>query len=167
MKITGAPLRKTIEWISSFSGKVAMWCILAMMLLISYDVFSRYLLNSPVLFSDEISGYMLVFIGFIGAASALKDGRHISVDILVARLKPKAQVRLQVITSILSLAVLVIFCWHSWVMVYRSFERNVRVPSILLTPLWIPQMLISIGSVFLILQLLVEMAKALRELKEK
>lgn len=153
-----------IESTSSAVGNVARWGSLAMMILIAYDVFSRYLFNRPVLFSDEISAYLIVLICFLGAADALRENKHIIVDVITMRLRFKVRLWLSFVTSILSLVFLFIFTWQSIVMVYHSFVRGMVVPSILLTPLWIPQMLVPIGSILLCLQFLVEIGKILQEL---
>lgn len=154
-----------IETFSSYAFNATLWVPAAMVGLITYDVLSRYLLNSPSLFSDEIASYMLVFMCFIGAGGTLKDGRHIGVDVLTGRLKARARLRLELITSSVSLIFVAIFWWHSVVMVYYSYIRNVTVPSSLLTPLWIPQTFIPIGMFFLLLQLIVEIAKLIEKVQ--
>jgi len=159
MKTIVRYITKAIESTSSAFAIAAMWGIFAMMVLVGYDVFSRYLFNRPVLFSDEVSGYLLVFVCFLGAAGTLKESRHITVDVLFTRLNLKWQMRLKLVTLILCIGFLAIFCWHSYVMAYLSLKRGVRVPSILLTPIWIPQSLVFIGAILLILQLIVETGK--------
>ncbi len=156
----------TIESISSLAGHTGMVGIFAMLLLTNYDIFSRYVFNKPVLFSDEIGGYLLVFMCFMGSAITLKEGRHIAVDILIERLGPNALNRIKIITSFVSLVVLIVFFYHSIIMVYRSFIRDLHVPSVLWTPLWIPQILIPIGTAILILQMAVEIYKSIKALQK-
>jgi TRAP-type C4-dicarboxylate transport system permease small subunit len=102
----------------------------------------------------------------MGAADTLRKQRHISIDIFRRMLKPKAQVWLRVLTSFMTLFILCIFFWHSIVMVYRSFTKDMHVPSFLWTPLWIPQILIPIGMFFLILQLALETGRLAKSLKK-
>ena len=42
----------------------------AMTLLVLYQVFTRYVLNSPAAFTEELVRYFLIWTGFIGAAYA-------------------------------------------------------------------------------------------------
>ena len=154
---------KVTESLSSNVAKFAKWGSLAMMVLITYDVISRYFFNRPVLYSDEISAYLIVFVCFLGAADTLKKKQHIIVDVLTLKLPPKVQLWLKLVTYILSLVFLIIFTWGSIIMVYKSFVRGVTMPSILLTPLWIPQIVIPIGSILLCLQFVVEIGKILEE----
>jgi len=162
MSAKGKHIIGMIESSSSALTKVGMWGTFAMMILISWDVIARYVFNSPLLFSDEVSGYLLVYICFFGAAGTLKEKRHVNVDILVNRLKTLNRKRLELVTYFLSLGFLLIFLWHAFVMVYRSYVRGVRMPSILLTPIWIPQSLLLIGTFFLVLQLIIEIRKSIK-----
>lgn len=153
-----------IEKLSGWAFSVTLWAPALMAALITYDVVSRTLLGSPSLITDEITGYLLVFIAFMGAAEALRTGRHIGVDILTSKLPPRSRLRLKLVASSVSLLFLSVFWWHAVVMVYRSYVRNVTVPSSLLTPLWIPQVFIPIGMTLLILQMVAEIATSSKKL---
>lgn len=151
--------------ISSKTGSFAKYGSLAMMLLISYDVFSRYLFNRPSLISDEISAYLIVFVCFLGAADTLKENKHIIVDVVTLQLSPKVQLWLKLATHVLSLIFLIVFTWGSIIMVYHSYIRNVTMPTILLTPIWIPQMIIPVGCILLCFQFLIEIGNVLKEIQ--
>lgn len=154
-----------IEKLSKWSFSITLCAPAVMAGLITYDVFSRTLFNSPSLITDEITGYLLVFVAFMGAAEALRAGRHIGVDLVTSRLQPRTRLALKLFASLVSLAFLVVFWWHAVVMVYKSYERNVTVPSSLLTPVWIPQVFIPIGMTLLILQMVVEIARTGLEIR--
>lgn len=149
-------IARYIGLLSYALSKVAIFCILGLLALIGYDVFSRYVLNKPVLFSDELSSFLLVAIAFLGAPQALRMGKHINVEVVTILLSANKQRKLLQTTSIISCVALVIFCVHCFVMVYLSFTRGVTTPSVLLSPLWIPQFIMLIGVVSLTLQMIVE-----------
>ena len=157
--------QRLVGTLSSEAGSVGKWGSLAMMILICYDVFSRYLLNRPSLISDEISAYLVVLVCFLGAADTLRRQKHISVDVLTTKLSPRTQVWLKLVTHILSLFFIVIFTWGSAIMVYHSYVRNVTMPTILLTPVWIPQVVIPIGCAILALQYVIEISKVIQEIR--
>lgn len=165
MGAIGNQLVRAIESSSTGLTKVAMWGTFAMMILISWDVVARYVFDAPLLFSDEVSGYLLVYICFLGAAGTMKQKRHINVDVMVNRLKAQTRKRLELVTSFIGLGFLLVFLWHSYVMVYHSYVRGVRMPSVLLTPIWIPQSLVLLGTFFLILQYIVEIRKSIKTLQ--
>ena len=49
-------------------------------------VYYRYVLNSALLWPEEIAGYLLVWISFIGAYLALRREGHLSFDLILNRL---------------------------------------------------------------------------------
>jgi TRAP-type C4-dicarboxylate transport system permease small subunit len=59
--------------------------------IISAEVFFRYVLNSSIYFSEELSRFCFIWAGFLGASLALREGRHIGVTLLVERLPPGAR----------------------------------------------------------------------------
>lgn len=59
--------------------------------LIFYGVVSRYVLNNPKAWVDEISTYFVVWGTLIGTAVALREGHHIQVDILYDRVSPRVR----------------------------------------------------------------------------
>ena len=50
-----------------------------MTILVLIQVFSRYVLNSPVAFTEELVRYSLIWTGFIGAAYAFSTREHMSL----------------------------------------------------------------------------------------
>lgn len=58
-----------------------------MLCLVLMQVFTRYVLNDPVSFTEELVRYMLIWTGFIGAASAFGSRQHMALMLLPERLK--------------------------------------------------------------------------------
>lgn len=55
---------------------------------VSWQVFSRFILSDPSSYSEEIARFLLVWIGFLGAAYAFRQYAHLGLDILVNKLEP-------------------------------------------------------------------------------
>jgi TRAP-type C4-dicarboxylate transport system permease small subunit len=64
-----------------FEGFMVAIIIIQAMLLVVGVVF-RYLINSPIVWADEIVRYSLVWMTFAGAALATRDNKHILVDVI-------------------------------------------------------------------------------------
>lgn len=52
--------------------------------IIFYGAFMRYVVNSPITWAEEISGFMIVWGALLGASVALRDEYHIRVELLYA-----------------------------------------------------------------------------------
>ena len=81
-----------------------------MTLLVLYQVFTRYVLDSPAAFTEELVRYFLIWTGFIGAAYAFLTREHMCLVLLRDNLKPESRRILMTILDILILifAILVI-----------------------------------------------------------
>ena len=67
--------------------------VLAITLMVSYDVLMRYFLDMPQLFVDDLSSFLLVGIIFLGTGPVFYKGGHIRVDLVTSRLKSRTQSR--------------------------------------------------------------------------
>ena len=65
--------------------------MLASLATIGYSVVRRYVFGTPVAWTDELVGYLLVASVMLAAADSLFGGEHISVDILTERLTPRGK----------------------------------------------------------------------------
>nr|WP_149865554.1 TRAP transporter small permease [Catenovulum maritimum] len=63
----------------------------AIVICVSWQVFSRYILQSPSSLTEELARFLLIWIGLFGAAYAYKCGSHLGLDILTTRMKPLQQ----------------------------------------------------------------------------
>jgi TRAP-type C4-dicarboxylate transport system permease small subunit len=148
-----------IEKISLSLGYVSGGLVVLMMLSIVIDVFMRHVLNQPTIWADEISCYLLVGITFLGAAYTLMLDGHIRVEAILTRFNPKIRKHIEIVAEFFSLIFLFIFSWQAFKLVIDSYTSVRIAPTLLRTPLYIPQFLFAFGLLWFFLQLL---AKILR-----
>ncbi|WP_162343665.1 MULTISPECIES: TRAP transporter small permease [Cyclobacterium] len=80
---------------------IMLMIIMAFMVLnVSWQVFSRYVLQAPSSFTDELSRYLLVWLGMLGAAYVAGQDNHLAIDILPTKLKGEAKRKLLAVISI-------------------------------------------------------------------
>lgn len=60
-----------------------------MVLDVTWQVASRFLLRTPSSFSEELAGFLLIWIGLLGAAYGFRTRAHLGIDLLVNRLGGK------------------------------------------------------------------------------
>ncbi len=65
--------------------------IFALLLIVLWQVFSRYVLNDPSTVSEELARIFLMWLGPLGAAYALAFNEHMAIDLLSQKLDEKQQ----------------------------------------------------------------------------
>lgn len=64
-----------------------------------WQVFTRFILKNPSSYTEELAGFLLIWIGLLGAAYALYTRAHLSIDILTSKL---SGIRLKVLQIIIA-----------------------------------------------------------------
>ena len=78
----------------------ALILLLALMLIqVLWQVFSRYILLVPSSFTDELSRFLLIWIGLLGAGYATGKRMHLTIDILPSRLEGKRRKNLDLLIN--------------------------------------------------------------------
>ncbi|SMO94312.1 TRAP transporter small permease [Gracilimonas mengyeensis] len=76
--------------------------LMAVMLIsVSWQVISRYLLGDASSFTDELARYMLIWVGMLGGAYAAGQRMHLAIDLLPSKLKGKSKYRLAIVINLL------------------------------------------------------------------
>ena len=63
----------------------------SMVVMVFGNVAMRYLFNSGITLSEELSRWLFVWMTFLGAVVALNDRGHLGTDALISRLSPTGQ----------------------------------------------------------------------------
>jgi hypothetical protein len=53
-----------------------------------WQVISRYVLSAPSSFTDELAGFLLIWVGLFGSAYVAGKNEHLAIDLLVQRSGP-------------------------------------------------------------------------------
>ncbi len=75
-----------VNRISFVLEKLLMVMMLAIVLTVTWQVFSRFVLSDPSSFTEELSRYLLIWIGILGAAYAYKTKAHLGLDLFVEKM---------------------------------------------------------------------------------
>lgn len=81
-------------------SRIAAVFLIAMTILVLYQVFTRYVLNNPSDFTEEVVRYLLVWTGFIGAAYAFNTRQHMALIFVKEKLSATANKSLSVVIDL-------------------------------------------------------------------
>ena len=128
--------------------------VVVMTLLITVEVVGRNLFKFSTLVADEMAGYLLVVVTFLGLASTLRSGGFIRVDTYRTRIRGRARVALDLSIYGLAAAYTAVLDRYLWRFALDSYRFNSTSIYFTQTPLWIPHSLMAVGGSLLLLELL-------------
>lgn len=159
-------MRKTVqicEAISEWTGNIVMWFGLALVLLLTWEVFMRHVLQSPTIYSYEVSTMIGVTIGAGGLGFAHKYHGHVRVDVLWRLMSPRGRATSDAIASIFfffPFILIVAIISSEWAL--QSFvEGEIMTKTYLYPPAWPVRVVMALGFFLFVPQ---GIAKLIRDL---
>lgn len=93
-------------------------CLAAMVVLVFSNVVLRYVFNSGIPTSEELSRWLLVWLTFLGAIVALRQHAHLGVDMLVRVLPARGKLLCFIASYVLML-------YADWLLTLGSWKQAV------------------------------------------
>jgi len=149
-----------VDKLSTLLGKIFAWSIVVLTLSISYEVFSRYVLNSPHawMFDFQIMMYGTLFM-MAGAYTLSKNG-HVRGDVLYGFFEPRTQAWLDLILYFLFfLPGVVALTWAGWNYALESIAIREQTFSAIPLPLYPFKTIIPLSGLLLLMQGAVEIVR--------
>ena len=77
-------------------------------------VFWRYVLNDSIVWAEELSRYLFVWISFLGGGLGVGTNIHVGVDSVVELLPARPKLVVQIAAEFLIVAFTVVLIWVGW-----------------------------------------------------
>ena len=126
-------------------GVLAAFSILLIMIMVSADVFFRYVFNSPIMGAMEFSLMLMIAVVYLGLGYTEISDRHIVIDILYKKFNQKYQRIISKINCIILLVISTILFWHSFADFLYSFKINEILPGMASFPKYPSKFCLSLG----------------------
>jgi len=111
--VTGV-LEKTVEWLTA----ILFFFILSVTLL---QVFFRFVLNAPLVWSEEMARYLGIFMILLATSNALKKNALIGVDVLSSKMPQSFQKPLRIFACTASMSVMGFLAFHAFTLTSKNF----------------------------------------------
>ncbi len=151
-----------VDKASTLAGQIFGWAILALTLLISWEVFSRYVLNVPHawVLDAQIMLYGLLFM--MAGAYTLAKGGHVRGDVLYGFFAPRTQATIDLVLYILFfLPGIFALTYAGWIYANESMAINEQTFSPDPLPLYPFKFVIPLAGIFLMFQGVVEIIRCI------
>ena len=103
--------KRLLDRIGAVEQTLGIGLILLIVVAITVQVFTRYVLGRPIAWVEESATYAFIWMVFVGASLGLKLGRHIVIETFGKFLSPRAAAALRTLVWVLvllTLAVLIV-----------------------------------------------------------
>ena len=171
MKSHLTKLYQKIDAFSELTGKCTAWLVIALVALVGYDVFMRYVFSRGSISIQELEWHLFSIIFLIGAAYTLKHDEHVRLDLLYRSRFLTDRIRAW-IDAFGALFILLPFCLliivSAWPFVSQAFIHSEASPDPGGLPArWLIKSMIPIGFGLLLIQGIAEALKKISLALEK
>ena len=128
--------------------------IALMVLFICFEVVSRPFVRRPMLWTIEVSEYILVYVTFLATAWVLREEGHVSMDLILTKLRTKPRCVINVITSVIGAIISLIAVWYGIKVTVESYQTGYFLTKIVNIPFFIVSAVFPLGSFLLFVQFL-------------
>jgi C4-dicarboxylate transporter DctQ subunit len=125
--------------INHFEEYVIALLLAGMTIMTGTNVFFRYVLESSIGWSFELTTFMFAWLIFLGAAWGVRVGAHIGVDVFVKKLPLERQRFLAITASLLCMLYAALICYGASVYVNKIMDVGLLSQDIEWLPQWIPR----------------------------
>lgn len=169
MNTAGLWVRRSFDGFVAAINAVGTAWIFVLMILINSDVFMRFLFNAPVMGVPLIISMSIIGIVFLQLPDALRNGRFIRNDALIAKMivrRPKVGHTLEAIYNFAGFLFMAVLVWYEWPFLVRNWESNTYAGNEgdFTLPVWPLTLTVVIGSVGCGIQYLRHMWRDIRYL---
>jgi len=116
------------------------------------SVLFRYVLLSPLTWSEEVGRYVMIWLGFLAASIAVRQGLHVGVDFVVQWVRPGIAAWLRGLARAVMIGFLLIVMGYGFILVTNLWDQWSPVLSVRMT--W-PYLAIPVGSLLMLIQLVI------------
>ena len=118
--------------IRALCGILAVFMVVMIMSVV-WQVFTRFVIKDPSSFTDELSRYLLIWIGVLGGAYTFAIKRHLALEIIGPKLGRNGQLILSIIINFIILAFSsVVFTYGGYDLVATTLKNGQISPGIVI-----------------------------------
>ncbi|NYT86413.1 TRAP transporter small permease subunit [Pollutimonas harenae] len=148
-----------VQALSRACGVLAALLLTFSMVVVCQMILMRYVFRAATIWQTEAVVFSATAAIFLGAPYVLLTKGHVGVDVVKLMAKPRTQLKLDCIGSIMGLLFCLIMVVGTGIHLYEALEGGWTTPSVAAVPLWMPLTPMLAGFVLLSLQYLAELIK--------
>ena len=120
---------QTVATVTGLLARIALWIaglgLVLMTVIIAAQVFFRYVLNSSLVWSEPASVMIMGWFIFLGAAVGIREGYHLSFDVLLHVLPTRAKLVLHSVSDLVVAAFGGGMIWYGWELAEKTARNTI------------------------------------------
>jgi TRAP-type mannitol/chloroaromatic compound transport system permease small subunit len=148
-----------VDKVNRWMGEILAWGTVVILLIMLYEVISRYLFNDPTSWAWKINGQIF-------SGTLILGGGYI-LDLIYERTGTSKQRLFDMITFPFFCLAFIIIIWQGWRMMNSSIAMNEHDMGLFRTPLYYGKIAFVVGAVLILLQGISSFIRRLRQTKDK
>ena len=139
-------MRRVLDGLYNSAAALAALCMVGLLTMVMLSVISRQM-GFNVRGTDAYAGYLMAGAGFLALAHTLKKGEHIRVTLILNALSGSWRKALEIWSLGFASVLSSVLAYYSCKLAWDSLQFNDMSTGVDATPLWIPQMVMALGTV--------------------
>ena len=134
---------KVLTWLHRIENVVLSVLVLILVALAGAQIFMRNAFGGGFSWADPFLRTLVVWTAMLGALAAVRDDKHIAIDVLQRFLPPGAQRAARVLTLLFAAAICAALAWYGWGLVNVDLDGGAR--SEFGLPNWLLESILPVG----------------------
>lgn len=157
----------SIDKFSTFMGQLFSWLIIALTALITWEVYSRYVLNKPHAWALDVQIMLYGTLFMLAGAYTLAKNGHVRGDVLYGFFQPRTQATIDLVLYIVFfIPGIVALSYAGWTFAQESAAIREQTFSADALPIYPFKFMIPLAGVLLLLQGIVEIVRCIQCLQK-
>lgn len=120
-------IRPVLAGLSRLSLYIAGLGMIAMTLIVGWQVFGRYVLNDSPSWSEPLSLYLMSWFIMLGAAVGVRESVHLGLDVVRYMMPPPVQKGMDLVSLALITAFGLAMAYYSWLLAAGTWSATIPV----------------------------------------
>jgi len=148
--------------IVKYSGYLASALFIAIGFIVSYEVFMRYLFNSPTIWVNEVSRFLQIWATYLALTYSFHKQDFIRITVIYDRLNETGKKILDFISFIFIIIFSCFVVYYGWLIAYDSLKVGRTSSTILDVPSFLTELAIPLCFAFLVIRVILEAIRYIR-----
>lgn len=155
-------MRKAVDVLMKFLSYILGILLSAAVIMVSIQVIWRYVLRTPIGWSDQLCRFLYVWIIMLGMPVLFHTKSATAFDFLSSKMGQKQQDILHVFVCLLTMAFAVCFCYFSWLFMMKKGVQPI--PSFKGIKFFAVYASMPLSGVFLFIEMLMQLTETIKAL---